>query len=62
MRDVGLGPSQVSFSAVPVRRLVASATSRPKGDEMKHSHRQIGQRVQVASERAIIYYVCGKRG
>lgn len=45
-----------------VRRLVASATSRPKGGDMEHSHRQIGQRVQAAREQAIICHVYGKRG
>src|SRR4029077_18664997 len=43
----------------PVRRLVASATYRPKGGDMEHSHRQIGQRVQAARERAIICHVYG---
>jgi hypothetical protein len=62
MRDVGLGPSQVSFSAVPVRRLVASATSRPKDGDMEHSHHQIGPRVQATREQAIICRVYGKRG
>jgi len=28
---------------------------------MKHSHRQIGQRVQAAREQAIICHVYGKR-
>jgi len=51
----------VSFLGGPVRRLVASATSRPKGGDMKHSHRQIGQRVQAAREQAIICHVYGKR-
>ena len=45
-----------------VRRLVASATSRPKGGDMRHSHRQIGQRVHAAREPAIICHVYGKRG
>jgi hypothetical protein len=29
---------------------------------MKHSHRQIGQRVRAAREQAIICHVYGKRG
>jgi hypothetical protein len=52
----------VSFWAVPVRRLVVGAKSRPKGGDMKHTHRQISQRVQAAREQAIISYVYGKRG
>jgi hypothetical protein len=59
---VGDGLEQVSFWAVPVRRQVASAKSRPKGGDMKHTHRQISQRVQAAREQAIISYVYGKRG
>jgi hypothetical protein len=57
-----LGTSHVSFWAVLVRRLVVSATSRPKGGDMKHTRRQIGQRVQAAREQGIICYVYGKRG
>jgi hypothetical protein len=52
----------VSFWAVPVRRLVVSAKSRPKGGDMQHTHRQITQRVQAAREQAIISCVYGKRG
>jgi hypothetical protein len=52
--------SHVSFWAVPVRRPVVSAKSRPKGGDMKHIHRQINQRVQAAREQAIIGYVYGK--
>jgi hypothetical protein len=63
----------VSFWAILVRRLVVSAKSRPKGGDMKHTqrqidqrvkhnHRQINQRVQAAREQAIIRYVYGKRG
>jgi hypothetical protein len=29
---------------------------------MKHTHRQINERVQAAREQAIIRYVYGKRG
>jgi hypothetical protein len=29
---------------------------------MKHTHRQINQRVQAAREQALIRYVYGKRG
>jgi hypothetical protein len=29
---------------------------------MRHTHRQINQRVQAAREQAIIRYVYGKRG
>jgi hypothetical protein len=52
----------VSFWAVPVRRLVVSAKSRPKGGDMQRTHRQINQRVQAAREQAITSYVYGKRG
>ena len=52
-------PAHVSFWAVPVRRLVVSARSGPKGGDTK---RQINQRVQAAREQAIIGYVYGKRG
>jgi hypothetical protein len=63
----------VSFWAVPVRRQVVSAKSKPKGGDMKHTHRQIdqrvkhthrqiNQRVQAAREQAIIRYVYAKRG
>jgi hypothetical protein len=52
----------VSFWAVPVRRLVAGATSRLKGDGMKHTQRQISQRARAAGEQAIISYVYRKRG
>lgn len=55
------GSADVSFRAVPVRRLVVSAKSRPKGEDMKHTHRQITQRVQAAREQATIRYVYGKR-
>jgi hypothetical protein len=47
----------VSFWAVPVRRLAVSAKSRLKGGDMKHTRRQIGQRVRAAREQAIIRYV-----
>jgi hypothetical protein len=66
--DVGLFQSALTqhFACVllggPVRRLVASAASRPKGGDMEHSHRQIGQRVQAAREQAVICHVYGKRG
>jgi hypothetical protein len=63
----------VSFWAIPVRRLVVSAKSRPKGGDMKHTHRKIDRRVkrthgeidrhvQAAREQAIIRYLYAKRG
>jgi len=57
-----LNTSHVSLWAVPVRRLVVSARSSPKGGDMRHTHRQISQRVQAARGYAIICYVYGKRG
>jgi hypothetical protein len=63
----------VSFWAGLVRRLVVSAKYRPKGGDMKYTHRHIGarvrptskqidQRVQAAREHAMIRFVYGKRG
>jgi hypothetical protein len=60
-RRARLNTWQVSFWAVPVRRLVVSGKSRPKGGDMTLTHRQINQRVQAAREQAIIRYVYGKR-
>jgi len=33
-----------------------------QGGDVKHTYRQISQRVQAAREQAIIRYVYGKRG
>jgi hypothetical protein len=47
----------VSFRAPPDRRLVAVVRIQAQGGVMKHTCRQIRQRVQAPRERAIIRYL-----